>query len=222
MRRGDYDTGISSALSSLQDVLGAPAQQMPQQTQQMPTSLCPQMPQPQMPQPQMPQPQMPQPQMPQNGLSSAALTQLLQQRNNQMQPMRQPQAMTNGPLSAMGRGQMPRSFKEGGRVDRGYGSREDGTPKGDGFYGMLQRRDDPRMRSSEVSIGVDMGDGRETSIPSMVPGLSRQQIEYILSHKMPSQDIIDKARNFAVQRRMVDLPYFARPEEERVLSVPRR
>jgi len=205
MRRGDYDTGISSALSSLQDVLGAPAQQQmpqPQMPQQMPTGMRPQMPQPQMPQPQMPQPQMPQPQMP--------------------QPMRQPQAMTNGPLSAMGRGQMPRSFKEGGRVDRGYGSREDGTPKGDGFYGMLQRRDDPRMRSSEVSIGVDMGDGRETSIPSMVPGLSRQQIEYILSHKMPSQDIIDKARNFAVQRRMVDLPYFARPEEERVLSVPRR
>lgn len=195
MRRGDYDTGISSALSSLQDVLGAPAQQQmppPQMPQQMPTGMRPQVPQPQMPQPQMPQ------------------------------PMRQPQAMTNGPLSAMGRGQMPRSFKEGGRVDRGYGSREDGTPKGDGFYGMLQRRDDPRMRSSEVSIGVDMGDGRETSIPSMVPGLSRQQIEYILSHKMPSQDIIDKARNFAVQRRMVDLPYFARPEEERVLSVPRR
>jgi len=96
MRRGDYDTGISSALSSLQDVLGAPAQQQmpqPQMPQQMPTGMRPQMPQPQMPQPQMPQPQMP-------------------------QPMRQPQAMTNGPLSAVGRGQMPRSFKEGGRVER--------------------------------------------------------------------------------------------------------
>jgi len=216
MRGRDYDEDLSSAVSSMRDVLGAlaPPQQAPQQQQPMGQQQRPGMPQQPMPQPQA-QPQ------PQNGLPSAALTQLLQQRSNQMrtQPM---QPMSHSPLTAMGRGQMPRSFAEGGRVERGYGPREDGTPKGDGFYGMLQRRDDPSMRSSEVSIGVDMGDGRETSIPSMVPGLSRQQIEYILSNRTPSEDIVRKARDFAVQRRMVDLPYFARPEEENVLSVPRR
>lgn len=214
MRGRDYDEDLSSAVSSMRDVLGALAP--PQAPQPAPLQPMGQQQRPAMPQQPMPQPQA-QPQ-PQNGLPSAALTQLLQQRSNQMRA----QPMSNGPLTAMGRGQMPRSFAEGGRVDRGYGPREDGTPKGDGFYGMLQRRDDPRMRSSEVSIGVDMGDGRETSIPSMVPGLSRQQIDYILSHKRPSEDIVRKARDFAVQRRMVDLPYFARPEEENVLSVPRR
>jgi hypothetical protein len=47
------------------------------------------------------------------------------------------QPMSNGPLTAMGRGQMPRSFAEGGRVERGYGPREDGTPKGDGHPVLL-------------------------------------------------------------------------------------
>jgi hypothetical protein len=118
-----------------------------------------------------------------------------------------------------------RRMAEGGSVrgvDHGYGLREDGSLKGNGFYGMLPRTDHPGQRSSEFSVGLDLGDGVETSVPSMVPGLSHDQMQSLLSHDMPSQDILDKARSFAIQRRLTGLPYFARPQEENKLAVPRR
>lgn len=55
--------------------------------------------------------------------------------------------------------------------------RPDGSMKGYGFLGGLERPDGGV--SSELSIGVNLG-GRETEIPTLVPTLSQQEIDYLL------------------------------------------
>lgn len=61
--------------------------------------------------------------------------------------------------------------------DRGYGMRVDGTPKGRGYLGLLQRPDGRPM--TEFTIGIPI-DGVETEIPSIVPTLSPEQINHLL------------------------------------------
>lgn len=104
--------------------------------------------------------------------------------------------------------------------DIGYGRREDGSNKGRGFYGMLPRTDGPDQ-SSELSIGVEM-DGKQRTIPSMVPGLNAEQLRYLLSVQKPIRpDITQKAVDFAVQRQQQGNGPFAEPNEEGAYRVPR-
>ncbi len=81
-----------------------------------------------------------------------------------------------------------------------WDKRADGSEKGDGWLGVMKRPDG--KVSSELSIGVEI-DGKETEIPSMVPGLTEAEINWLLrnppSSKMPST-IIQKAVAFARQR----------------------
>lgn len=122
MRPGDYDTDVASAVSSLQDVLGALAPQPAPQHQTSP--LAP----PQQNPPYQAQQRAPQT-PPQNGLAQFL------QHSNQMraQPM---QGMSHSPLAVMGRGQMPRSFGKGGRVET---TRP--TPRPNRFEGELKALD---------------------------------------------------------------------------------
>lgn len=60
----------------------------------------------------------------------------------------------------------------------GFGNRADGTPKGNGFLGILKRPDG--SVSTELSIGVEM-DGKEMEIPTLVPGLTEVEKNYLLS-----------------------------------------
>ena len=77
-----------------------------------------------------------------------------------------------------------------------YGYREDGTPKvGSGWLGQLPRPGGGF--SSELSIGVDIGDGKETLIPTLVPTLSPQEVQWLLNNppdpkKIP-KSIVNKA-----------------------------
>lgn len=104
--------------------------------------------------------------------------------------------------------------------DIGYGRREDGSNKGRGFYGMLPRTDGADQ-SSELSIGVEM-DGKQRTIPSMVPGLNAEQLRYLLSVQKPVRpDITQKAVDFAVQRQQQGKGPFAEPNEEGAYRVPR-
>jgi hypothetical protein len=80
--------------------------------------------------------------------------------------------------------------------DPGYGKRADGTPKGRGWLGELKRPDGGV--STELSIGVTI-DGKETEIPSLVPGLSKNQIDAVLNGEMPDS-VVDKAVAHAKKR----------------------
>jgi len=78
--------------------------------------------------------------------------------------------------------------------------RSDGTEKGPGFLGTLQRPDG--KVSTELSIGVSF-DGKEMEIPTLVPTLTKEEINFLLNAgegtKLP-QSIKKKAVEHAKKR----------------------
>lgn len=102
--------------------------------------------------------------------------------------------------------------------DYGYGNRfGTNTPKGLGFLGPLRRDDGDVM--SEYSIGVKIG-GKETEIPTLVPTLTKQEVQKILSmkdgDKLP-ESIVQKARAHAEGRLKEGRDLFAGPGEQQSL-----
>jgi len=81
--------------------------------------------------------------------------------------------------------------------EKGWGLRTDGTPKGPGFLGTLKRPDG--HISTELSIGVGI-DGKEIEIPSLVPTLTKDEINYLLKGNKPTKRIVDKAIKHAMKR----------------------
>ena len=102
-----------------------------------------------------------------------------------------------------------------------YGNRIDGTPKGPGFFGEVPRVDNPSSFSGELSATGDLKgpDGKPVLFPLLVPTLSREEINYLLStDKLNSsdpkartieRDIYRKAQDFAAQRLANGLSPFA-------------
>jgi len=66
-----------------------------------------------------------------------------------------------------------------------YGSRPDGTKKGRGFLGEMQRPDGDV--STEISAGFEI-DGKEMDIPLMVPGLTKKELDYLLNADTEGED----------------------------------
>jgi hypothetical protein len=119
--------------------------------------------------------------------------------------------------------------------------RGDGSLKGPGYLGMMQRRDGSQQYSGEISAGVDQKDlgtlGKNAplssegyvDIPQMVPGLNRNEIDFLLDVPVNQQfqgnpklatQIQDKAIEFAKQRLVQGKPIFASPNES-IMAQPR-
>lgn len=94
-----------------------------------------------------------------------------------------------------------------------YGTRADGTKKGPGFFGELKRPDGDF--STEISIGVEF-DGQETEIPTLVPTLTREEVDYLLDDNDPTEEIIDKAVAHALDRFKQKKSAFIQPGEKYV------
>lgn len=84
-----------------------------------------------------------------------------------------------------------------GNRDYGYGQRSDGTQKGPGFLGELKNSNGDV--STELSIGVEI-DGKEVEVPSLVPTLTKDEVQWMLDNKPPTEDISRKAAEFAKNR----------------------
>lgn len=94
-----------------------------------------------------------------------------------------------------------------------YGHRPDGSQKGNGFLGPLRRPDGGVM--TEYSVGVEIN-GKEMDIPTLVPTLTKREINHILNIKEGDRlppEIIDKAVAFAEKRIKEGKPVFAEPNE---------
>lgn len=92
--------------------------------------------------------------------------------------------------------------------------------KGPGFLGTLERPD--KHTSTELSIGVNI-DGEEIEIPSLVPGLTQTETDYLLQGNKPTKEIIDKAVQHARQRIIKGKSPFAGPgENDMAINAPRR
>jgi hypothetical protein len=99
-----------------------------------------------------------------------------------------------------------------------FGKRNDGTNKGNGYFGVVKRPDG--AVSTELSIGVDMGNGEE-EIPTMVPMLNKKELDHLINGGEPTKEIVDKAVKFAIYRKRAGLPVFATPEEEGSYKLPK-
>jgi len=84
--------------------------------------------------------------------------------------------------------------------------RPDGTKKGPGFLGKLSNADG--NHSTELSIGINLN-GEETLIPSLVPTLSKDEVQWLLKNNMPTPEIEAKAVAHAKQRIAEGKPVFA-------------
>lgn len=93
-----------------------------------------------------------------------------------------------------------------------YGTREDGTPKGIGYFGEIQRPGGDI--STELSIGVD---GRE--MPSLVPTLSRQEIAHLAGGGEMTDPIVDKAVAHARDRYAIGKSPFAGDNEPNTVNM---
>ncbi len=92
-----------------------------------------------------------------------------------------------------------------------FGNRNDGTKKGMGYFGALTRPDG--AVSTELSIGVNF-DGQEREIPALVPTLTPEEVNYLLSGGKPTAAIIDKAVSHARSRIQQGLDPFAQSGEQ--------
>lgn len=102
----------------------------------------------------------------------------------------------------------------------------DNSIKGNGFFGFLPRKDRKDESSSEISIGATIN-GRNYHIPSMVPGLTQNEVDYLLStpedqiftnDRAKMKSIQTKAENWAKFRIERGLPVFATAPEEGAFS----
>lgn len=100
-----------------------------------------------------------------------------------------------------------------------WGKRADGSNKGEGYLGVLQRPDG--QVSSEISISTDAIGGKD--FPLIVPTLTRDELDQILSipvddpkffQKVP-RSAIQKAEKFAEQRVKAGLSPFAGPQDRK-------
>lgn len=89
-----------------------------------------------------------------------------------------------------------------------YGLRNDGTQQGSGYFGELQMQDGSGNVATELSIGVEM-DGREVEIPTIVPTLTKEELNHLLQGGEPTPQIIDKAVQHARERMAQGLNPFA-------------
>ena len=92
--------------------------------------------------------------------------------------------------------------------------RADGSSKSTGFLGLL-KRPDGRV-SSEISIGVTIN-GKEIEVPTMVPTLTQQELDFLMTHdvspdKIP-ESIVQKAIDHAKARIAAGKSPFADPSE---------
>lgn len=94
--------------------------------------------------------------------------------------------------------------------NQNWGNREDGTPKGPGFLGTLQRPDGGV--STELSIDVEF-DGKKHLIPSLVPGLDKGEVDHLLKGGRPTKEIVDKAVDHARRRKAVGRSPFMENDE---------
>jgi hypothetical protein len=84
----------------------------------------------------------------------------------------------------------------------GYGLRPNGTPKGQGWLGPLPMSDG--RSATELTISVD-----DEDIPLIVPTLEQDELDYILAGNRATRSIVDKAVEFARQRRRKGFSVYA-------------
>ena len=88
---------------------------------------------------------------------------------------------------------------------RVHGVREDGQPKGYGFFGPLAHAEEESCYATELPFYI----GTRMYIPLLVPGLSRAEISHLVCGGRVTSEILATAMAHAAHRRALGLPVFA-------------
>jgi len=92
-----------------------------------------------------------------------------------------------------------------------YGTRGDGSAKGNGYFGPLPYTGapvDPRY-SSPVSTELTMDD-----YPLLVPTLTKEEVKHLLSGGKPTPGIMEKAMKHKRSRQILGLSPYAQEGEQ--------
>lgn len=80
-----------------------------------------------------------------------------------------------------------------------FGLRQDLTPKGEGYFGILPMQDGSGNVATEMSMTYDYGNG-DVLVPLMNPSLTKTEINHLLKGYEPTKQMIDKTYQFGLQR----------------------
>lgn len=70
-----------------------------------------------------------------------------------------------------------------------FGNRPDGTPKGNGWLGVIKRPDGNVM--TEITTGVNIN-GKETDIPLITPYTTKADLQYLKNADVKGKDFFEK------------------------------
>ena len=77
----------------------------------------------------------------------------------------------------------------------------------------IRKGPDKGKVATEISIGVEW-DGKERLIPSIVPTLTKSELDYLLDGGKPTDEIVHKAQEYAMKRMREGKSPFAQPGEQ--------
>jgi len=106
---------------------------------------------------------------------------------------------------------LARALAVGGSYDNGM-MRQDGTTKGDGYFGLLPNAHGGM--STELSANSEMN-GADTLYPLINPNLTAAQLARLLRGEQPTSEIYDAAEAHAASRLMQGRSPFAVPSDQR-------
>lgn len=106
---------------------------------------------------------------------------------------------------------LARALAVGGSYDNGM-MRQDGTTKGDGYFGLLPHASGGV--STELSANSDIN-GVDTLYPLINPNLTAAQLARLLSGRGPTPEIYDAAEAHAASRLMQGRSPFAGQRDQR-------
>lgn len=97
-----------------------------------------------------------------------------------------------------------------GTYDKNFGTRQDGTPKGHGFLGVLGGRGNNMGQvMTEYTVGLEI-DGKEMDVPTLVPTLTPREVNMVLNGRL-NETIMQKAADHARSRLQQGYSVFADP-----------
>ena len=103
-----------------------------------------------------------------------------------------------------------------------HGMRHSGEgAKGKGYFGMMPSQDigegpvDYSLATQPHSTEISLEDDDIGEYPSLVPGLTKEEMDHMLAGNAPTDSIIQKARMHAMMRQQKGMSPFAQPDELR-------
>ena len=104
----------------------------------------------------------------------------------------------------------------GQREQGDWGLRQDGTQKGNGWFGLLPSADGAHAVTSEQSLGFEVN-GREVQMPSIVPTMTHQELQDAVAGNPITDTVARKAFDHGLSRLKLGKSPFASPGEEHML-----